>query len=320
MAALLWIGLVAISLTVLVAGLMAYGTWRWNERSSALLARLEAARLPHAVARYDAREIEALPAPVQRYFRAALTDGQAIVTAVSIQHVGTFNMSATAEQWKPFTSSQRVITKRPGFVWDARVAMVPGLPFLVSAHVHDAYIAGAGLLHGAVSGLVTVVNMADTPDLARGELMRFFAEAAWYPTALLPSQGVRWEAVDDSSAHATLTDGPFTDGPFTDGLFTDGPLTLKLLFRFNAEGLIDTVRAEARGRLVDGKTVNAPWQGRYWGYALQHGMRVPQEGEVAWMLSEGPKPEGPEKPEIARPYWRGKTLSSSYEFTNSPAR
>ena len=288
-----WFGVLVATLTVLVVGRMAYGSWRWNEGTTALLSRLEAARLPHAVARYDTREIQALPAPVQRYFRAALTDGQAIITAVSIRHGGTFNMSATVEQWKPFTSQQRVITRRPGFVWDAHVMMFPGVP----VHVHDAYIAGTGLLHGAVSGLVTVVDMAESPELARGELMRFFAEAAWYPTALLPSQGVRWEAVDDSSAHATLT---------------DGPLTLKLLFRFNAEGLIDSVRAEARERVVDGKTVTAPWQGRYWRYAMQDGMRVPQDGEVAWILSEGPEGE--------KPYWRGTTLSSSYEFTNSPVR
>ena len=288
-----WLGLFVVTLTVLVAGLMAYGSWRWNERSTTLIEKLVAARLPHAVVRYDARELQALPPPVQRYFRAALTDGQAIITAVSIRHGGTFNMSATAEQWKPFTSEQRVITGRPGFVWDARVMMLPGVP----VHVHDAYIAGSGLLHGAVLGLVTVVNMAESPELARGELMRFFAEAAWYPTALLPSQGVRWEAVDDSSAHAVLT---------------DGPLTLQLLFRFNAEGLIDTVRAEARGRVVDGKTVTAPWQGRYWRYAMQDGMRVPQEGEVAWVLSEGSEGE--------KPYWRGKTLSSRYEFTDSPVR
>ena len=285
-----WLGLVVATLTVLVVGLMTYGSWRWKEGSTALLARLEAARVPHAVTRYDARELLGLPAPVQRYFRAALTDGQAIVTAVSIRHAGTFNMSATAEQWKPFTSQQRVITRRPGFDWDARVMMFPGVP----VHVHDAYIAGAGLLHGAVLGLVTVVDMADTPELARGELMRFFAEAAWYPTALLPSQGVRWEAVGDSSANATLT---------------DGPLSLKLLFQFNAEGLIDTVRAEARGRVVDGKTVTAPWQGRYWRYATQGGMRVPQEGEVAWLLPEGEKP-----------YWRGRTVSSSYEFASQPVR
>ena len=89
----------------------------------------------------------------------------------------------------------------------------------------------------------------------------------------------------------------------------DGPLTLTLLFRFNADGLIDTVRAEARGRVVDGKTVNAPWQCRYWGYAVREGMRVPQEGEVVWLLPEG-----------AKPYWRGRTISSSYEFANLPVQ
>jgi hypothetical protein len=280
-----WLGLLVGTLTVLVVGVIAYGSWRWSEGTAALLARLEAARVPHPVARYDAREIDGLPAPVQRYFRAALTDGQAIVAAVSMHHAGTFNMSETAEQWKPFTSQQRVITRRPGFDWDARIMMLPGVP----VHVHDAYIAGAGVLHGAVLGLVTVVNMGDTPEMARGELMRFFAEAAWYPTALLPSQGVRWEAVDDTSAYATLK---------------DGELALKLLFRFGADGLIATVHAQARERVVDGKTVTAPWQGRFWRYAVQGGMRVPQEGEVAWLLADGEKP-----------YWRGKTTSSNYEFT-----
>ncbi len=285
-----WLGILVATLTVLIVGLTAYGSWRWSESTKALLARLEAARVPHAVACYDARELNDLPAPVQRYFRAALTDGQAIITAVSIQHAGTFNMSAAAEQWRPFTSQQRVITQRPGFDWDARVMMFPGVP----VHVHDAYIAGAGLLHGAVLGLLSVVNMADTPEMARGELMRYFAEAAWYPTALLPSQGVRWEAVDDTSAHATLD---------------DGPLTLQMLFRFNADGLIDTVRAESRGRVVDGKTVTAPWQGRYWRYVVQDGMRVPQEGEVAWLLPEGDKP-----------YWRGTTVSATYDLAHSTLR
>ena len=280
-----WLGLLAATLTVLVMGAMAYGSWRWGKETTALLARLDGARTPHPVTRYDAREIVGLPGPVQRYFQAALVDGQAIVAAVSVNHVGTFNMSESAEQWKPFTSQQRVITRRPGFDWDARIMMFPGLP----VRVHDAYVAGVGLLHGAVLGLLPVVNMADTPAMARGELMRFLAEAAWYPTALLPSQGVRWEAVDDTSATATLT---------------DGELALKLLFSFGADGLITTVRAQARERVVDGKTVNAPWQGRFWNYAEQGGMRVPQQGEVAWLLPEGEKP-----------YWRGTTTSASYEFT-----
>ena len=58
----------------------------------------------------------------------------------------------------------------------------------VPVRVHDAYVAGDGLLHGAVLGLVSVVAVDNTTELARGELIRFFAEAVWYPTALLPSQ------------------------------------------------------------------------------------------------------------------------------------
>ncbi len=273
-----------VLLLALAIGAAIYGSRRWEQGTQTILTQLEATRMSPSPARYDARELDGLPAPVQRFFRAALKDGQPIVAAASVTHSGTFNMSETAEQWKPFTSRQRVITQRPGFDWDARIMMFPGVP----AHVHDAYVAGEGLLRGALFGLVPVVNIAGTPELARGELLRFFAEMAWYPTALLPSQGVRWEPVDEAAARATLT---------------DGQLAVTLLFRFGEGGLIDTVRAEARGRVVDGETTSAPWQGRFWNYAEHGGMRVPLNGEVAWMLPEG-----------AKPYWRGTTTSVNYEF------
>ncbi len=60
-----------------------------------------------------------------------------------------------------------------------------GLP----VRVHDAYVAGEGILHASLLGLFSLVDMRGGGDLAEGELMRFFAEAAWYPTALLPTQG-----------------------------------------------------------------------------------------------------------------------------------
>jgi len=40
------------------------------------MAMLEAASLPTSASRYDAREIDSLPAPVRRYFRAVLQDGK----------------------------------------------------------------------------------------------------------------------------------------------------------------------------------------------------------------------------------------------------
>ena len=281
---IIFLMLIPVLLVLLMFAVRIYGNAHWDAGTKELRAQLDDTKISFAPKIFHASELEDLPAPVKRYFQTVLTDGQSIVAAVSMTHQGTFNMSETSERWKPFTSTQRVITRRPGFDWDARVLMMPGLP----VHVHDAYIAGAGLLHAAVFGLVTMAEQRGGDPLARGELMRFFAEAAWYPTALLPSQGVHWDAVDVHSARATLQ---------------DGALTLSLLFHFQANGLIDTVRAEARERLVAGNIETAAWQGRYWNSVTRDGMKVPQDGEVAWLLPDG-----------AKPYWRGRITSVQYEY------
>jgi hypothetical protein len=289
---LLWVGLLLAFLALTLAGVCAYGSKQWTDAMRALTRRLEAARLDDkarsaSLARFDSRELEGLPGPVQRYFRAVLKEGQPIVSALTINMAGTFSMSATAEHWKPFTSRQRVVTRRPGFLWDAQMSMVPGL----LVRVVDSYIAGSGLLHAAILGLVTVAKVSGGGEVARGELMRFFAEAAWYPTALLPGQGVRWEAVDDRSANATIV---------------DGPLTLTLLFRFNHVGLIDSVRAEARGAMVGNKIVMMPWECSLSSYEVRDGMTVPITGEASWVRPEGRKP-----------YFCGTITSLTYEFAPS---
>ncbi|MBI5721498.1 MAG: hypothetical protein HZC37_27825 [Burkholderiales bacterium] len=278
---------VAVGLTLLLAawatvGLL--GRWQWSRAAHELERGLEAARRAPDVARYDPRELEDLPAPVQRYFRAALTPGQPIVAAATIEHTGQFNLGEAQDNWKPFTSHQRIVATRPGFVWNARIAFVPGL----AMRVLDASVAGAGRLHAAVAGLVTVAEAKDTPDLAEGELMRFFAEAAWVPTALLPSQGVHWEAVDEHSARATMS---------------DGALSVTLTFGFAADGTLESVQALSRGRTVAGRTVPTPWEGRWSNPQTHSGMRVPMTGEVAWLTPEG-----------RRAYWRGTITSVSYEF------
>jgi len=249
-----------------------------------LRSRLDAARVPVRPQTVDLGDLEGLPAPVRLYFRVVLKEGQPMVAAVRVRHTGTFNMGETSDRWKPFTSDQKVVARQPGFDWDGRVAMMPGVP----VRVHDAYVAGEGILHASLLGLFSVVEMRGTGEVAEGELMRYFAETTWYPTALLSSQGVRWEAVDDRSAYATLT---------------EGDISITMLFRFNEQGLIETVRAGARGRTVGGEVVPTPWQGRFWNYEERGGMRVPLDGEVAWMLPEG-----------AKPYWRGRITEVAYEF------
>ncbi|MGB5959506.1 MAG: DUF6544 family protein [Coleofasciculaceae cyanobacterium] len=276
-----WIAIIGVLIIVSIGIAIIYGRYRWQSDTDKLRAKLASGRQSLQPKIYNQKELEGLPAPVQRFFRTVLKDGQVIASAVKLSQQGQFNMSETEDKWSPFTATQLVTTQRPGFDWDARIQMAPGL----NAFVHDTYLLGEGSLHASLLGLFTVADVRGTPEAAQGELLRFFAETAWYPTALLPSQGVRWEAIDDTSARATLT---------------DGATNVSLVFQFNAEGAIATMRAEARYR----DKLNAmPWCGRFWEYSVQGGMLIPLEGEVGW-----------EYPEGTRLYFKGRTTEINYEF------
>ena len=94
--------------------------------------------------------------------------------------------------------------------------------------------------------------------------------------------------MDESSAHATLT---------------EGDISITMLFTFDEQGLMETARAKSRGRTVDGNGVPTPWLCRFWSYEERGGMRVPLDGEVAWLPPEGEKP-----------YFRGRITETDYEF------
>lgn len=209
-----------------------------------------------------------------------------MIHAVRLAHRGQFNLSSSGERWVPFTSHQQVVAQRPGFVWDARMSVMPGLP----VHVHDAYVAGEGRLEAALWGLWPLALLRDRDEVARGELMRFLAEAAWYPTALLPRPGLVWEPVDARQARATLS---------------DGPIRVTLTFHVGSDGLIDTIRADQRGRTVDGQVVPTPWEGRMSNYQRREGLLVPMDGEVAWLTPQG-----------RLPYWRGTIVDLQFDPRN----
>ncbi|HXE57243.1 MAG TPA: DUF6544 family protein [Gemmatimonadales bacterium] len=61
--------------------------------------------------------------------------------------------------------------------------------------------------------------------------------------------------------------------------------------------------AEDRGRVVGGRVVPTPWDGRWSGYRLRDGMTAPRCGEVAWVEPNGKQPS-----------WRGTVTERNYEF------
>ncbi len=110
-------------------------------------------------------------------------------------------------------------------------------------------------------------------------------------TALLPNRGVRWTAVDDQTAEATLT---------------DSGVTASLKFRFNETGEIASVFTEGRYREIDGEYSLTPWAGQFRLYEERSDMRIPVEAEVAWQLPDGDFT-----------YWKAQISSIDYTFADA---
>ena len=143
-------------------------------------------------------------------------------------------------------------------------------------------------MRASLHGLVTLAAVEGTPGIAAGALHRYLAEGVWLPTSLLPSQGILWTPIDDSTSRATLA---------------VGEATVSLDFHFGADHLVRSVYTSERARDVEGRPVPTPWQGRFAEYQERHGMRIPLAGEVEWILPEGPQP-----------YWRGHITDIQYEY------
>lgn len=259
------------------------GSANWRRQTAHEVERLSPGNgsTGERISRYDRASIDALPAPVIRYFEFALTQGQPVVARALIEWEGKFSMRP--RRWSTFTATQHYRVQPPGFVWDARIWMTGVLPVLV----RDSYADHEGSLKAAIGGIVKVADARGTVDIAKGELLRYLGEAVWFPTALLPSAGVTWTALDDDSATATLS---------------DGAMSVSLDAHFGESGEIRSLSA-MRPREVRGTSVLTPWVAHLHGYTRRHGMMVPISGDVEWQLPSGPLP-----------YWRGRVVSAQYDF------
>jgi acyl-CoA hydrolase len=251
-------------LLLALAAVVAVADWRWQRTTSAAVASLHASATGQ-VSAPDAAD--ALPAPVRRYLAFAIrrSDRSPIVGARLVQE-GEFALKRGA--WMPFTGVQHYAVRPPGFVWDARIRMAP----LLQIRVRDAYRAGRGETVARLAGILPLADQEGGDELAVASLQRWLAELPWLPTALQPSPALNWQAIDATSARATLK---------------DGALETAVEFHFGGQGEIAEMSA-LRGREVEGRIVPTPWRGRFWDYRDVNGFRIPHQGEVAWLLPDGP--------------------------------
>jgi hypothetical protein len=267
-----------------IGGLLVIAERRWRSQTTTLIACLGDKLAPPRAFCFE--ELQGLPLPVQRYFRTVLCDGQLIPAYACFAQEGQFLLQPAPDGWRSFTATQHIacgtIAGEVGFVWDACIRATPGVP----VWVRDAFVEGVGYMSASVFGLLPLVSFEGTPEIATGALYRYLAEAVWCPTALLPSQGVQWFPLTDTSARASLT---------------IGAVSVSLEFHFGKDGLIQSVFTPSCPREEKGRFVPTPWQGRFADYQQRDGMRIPLRGEVEWLLPEGPQV-----------YWRGTITAVAY--------
>ncbi|MGG6296377.1 DUF6920 family protein [Leptolyngbya sp. AN02str] len=205
-----------------------------------------------------------LPAPIQRYLRYAQVVNKIPVQTVRLKQTGQFKMQPE-QGWRRMTAEQYYITNPPAFLWCGSIYLLPWVPI----RVEDAFVDGHGSLNAKLWSVLTLVN-AGGPQFDQGELMRYLAEIAWFPTAWLSEQ-ITWEAMDEYSARATIK---------------VGEIAASAVLHINDRNQLTCVTAE-RDRLDHGTTVSTPWTGIFTQYQELNGVMVPTEAEVMWHLNSG---------------------------------
>jgi uncharacterized protein DUF6544 len=166
---------------------------------------------------------------------------------------------------------------QPGFAWLAWMQAAP----LASVRILDCYVGGAGLLEARLFGSLRVAGAAG-PQASKGELMRYLAELAWAPHAMLHNPQLSWCEVDATTVEVSAESQA-------------GPARVRLIFE---NGDIICIEADDRPRMAGRCIVPTRLQGRCCDYREMNGCRIPTRAVVSWLLEEG-----------LFEYWRGRVTA-----------
>ena len=217
---------------------------------------------------------ERLPAAVRDLALRLGADPKLDRSSVKLTQTGRIKRNIQKEAWLSFTATQTISTRECAFDWRARVG-----PFgMVSAR--DALTGGEGRFDVMAVGVIPIARAEHSSALLCGELMRYLAELAWAPDAILLNTALRWR----------------TDGP--DRLAVSagvGDTAAEIMLSLDSDGRIAGGFAPDRPRSATAPVLPTPWRGRFFDYRLHDTMWLPFAGEVAWVI------EGKESV-----YWQGR--------------
>ncbi|MFZ5648998.1 MAG: DUF6544 family protein [Bacillota bacterium] len=224
---------------------------------------LKEAKAGEAGKKFFYSDLEGLPEPVQRYFRNVLPEGQDLARFVRLKQKAEMRL-AEGQKWVPLEAEQYFTTEKPAFVWHAKAKPAP----VLWIEVRDMYCHGKGSMFVKLFSAITLANSTGR-EMDEASLLRYLAEAPWFPTALLPLNGnIRWEPVDKDRARVAIK---------------DGDLSVWAVVHFNEPGEI--IRMESI-RYNSNEKKKIKYTTYYSDYQKVSGVKIPMEGIAEWNFED----------------------------------
>ena len=139
-----------------------------------------------------------LPAPVQRYLRAAGVVGQPRVRNFHVRMHGRIRSGRDA-RWMPLTAEQYNFVDEPARLFYLNASMIA-----VPVQGYHRYVGRSATMTVKAAALVPVVQVLG-PEMDQGETVTMFNDMCFMAPATLIDRGIAWEPVDDHTARASFT-------------------------------------------------------------------------------------------------------------------
>lgn len=183
-------------------------------------------------------------------------------STVHLKQTGRMKQLGSAS-WMSFSATQTISTRDCEFEWRARSG-----PFGMIS-VCDALKDGEGRLDVMALAFIPIARAEHSAALMRGELMRYIAELAWAPDAILLNTKLRWR--EDGPNELAVSAG-------------SGETSTEVTLSLDSEGRIAGAFAPDRPRSATAPFLPTPWTGRFSDYRHHGNMWLPFAGEVAWEI------------------------------------
>jgi hypothetical protein len=226
-----------------------------------------------ALARHPPAELIAsadlarLPAPVQRYLRAANVVGRPRVHNFHARMHGRIRNGPKA-RWITLSAEQYNFVDEP-----ARMFYLKGSMFMIPVHGYHRYVGSSATMRVRAAGLVSVVDVSGN-EMDQGETVTMFNDMCVMAPATLIEPSIVWEPMDAFTARAT---------------FTNAGHAIRAELSFNEAGELTNFRSDDRYQTSpDGKSMRkVRWSTPLGPYRSFGQIRLASGGEARWHEANG---------------------------------